>query len=58
MFDAFTDTFYKLFVSLPIAKTQAKDELTKIRSNLSDSVAYMRDICSDRSLGVPKGKRV
>ena len=43
---------------MPRAKYSAKQELTKIKSNLKDSVAYMRDICSDSSLGVPKGKRV
>ena len=59
MFDAFADSFYSLCMQVvPKAKCNSKQELTKIRSNLKDSVAYMRDICSDSSLGVPKGKRV
>ena len=58
MFDAFADSFYQLCLQVPKAKQTAKQELTRIRSNLKDSVAYMRDICSDSSLGVPKGKRV
>jgi len=43
---------------VPTAKQTSKQELTKIRSNLKDSIAYIRDICSDSNLGVPKGKRV
>lgn len=59
MFDAFADSFYNLTLHvLPRSKQGPRQELTKIRSNLQDSIGYMRDICSDSSLGVPKGKRV
>lgn len=59
MFDAFADSFHNLCMQVvPKAKQSSKHELTKIRSNLKDSIAYMRDICSDSNLGVPKGKRV
>ena len=58
MFDAFTETFYNLCMTLPKVKQGQRQELTKIRTNLQDSVAYMREICSDSTLGVPKGKRV
>ena len=59
MFDAFADSFYNLCMQVvPTSKQTSKQELTKIRSNLKDSIVYMRDICSDSNLGVPKGKRV
>ena len=47
MFDAFTDSFYHLCMAVPKVKQSSKQELTKIRSNLQDSIAYMREICSD-----------
>ena len=31
MFDAFTETFYQLFIALPFVKSQARNEITKIR---------------------------
>ena len=47
MFDAFAESFYNLCIVLPKVNQNSKQELTKIRSNLRDSIAYMRDICSD-----------
>ena len=47
MFDAFAESFYNLCIVLPKVNQNSKQELTKIRSNLKDSIAYMRDICSD-----------
>ena len=58
MFDAFAESFYQLCMAVPSAKQSSKQELTKIRQNLKESAAYMRDICTDSSLGVNKGKRV
>ena len=58
MFDAFTESFYHLCMSVPQMKHSGKKELGKIRANLTDSIGYMREICNDCSLGVPKGKRV
>ena len=58
MFDAFTESFYHLSMSVPQLKLSGKKELGKIRANLTDSIGYMREICNDCSLGVPKGKRV
>lgn len=59
MFDAFADTFYKLTRRvLPKDRQGQCEELTKIHKNLQESVAYMREICSDSCLGVAKGKRV
>lgn len=58
MFDAFTQSFYHLCMSVPQIKHSGKKELGKIRANLTDSIGYMREICNDCSLGVPKGKRV
>ena len=58
MFDAFAESFYHLSMALPQLKLSAKQDLVKIRTNLIDSIAYMREICNDCSFGVPKGKRV
>ena len=58
MFDAFADSFHKLCQTIPGVANAAKSELTKIHTNLKGSIGYMREICSDQTLGVPKGKRV
>ena len=58
MFDAFASSFYTLFMAIPNAESAAKDELAQIRQNLTESVTYMREICSDYSHGVSKGKRI
>lgn len=69
MFDAFADSFNSFCLKIaslhslsPEAtstnQTVAKQGISKIHANLKSSVAYMREICIDSSLGVPKGKRV
>ena len=43
MFDAFADSFHKLCLTIPGVQSVAKQELSKIHTNLKGSIGYMRD---------------